>query len=155
MPIGDRFAITVAGHRLPLHPTGANGEAVAGVRFRAWQPPECLQPTVGIHTPLVFDVVDTWNHRSVGGCTYHVAHPGGRNYDVFPVNSYEAEARRLGRFFRHGHIHLQHSRRGRLLEPNGDGNDHRFISSGLLLRDVRWRYDRSEGNRRNDRSAGY
>ena len=101
--IGDRFAVTVGGHRLPLHPTGTNGEAVAGVRYRAWQPPECLQPTIGAHTPLVFDVVDTWNNRSLGGCTYHIAHPGGRNYATFPVNSYEAESRRLARFFRHGH----------------------------------------------------
>jgi len=101
--IGDRFAVTVGGHCLPLHPTGTNGEAVAGVRYRAWQPPECLQPTIGVHTPLVFDVVDTWNHRSLGGCSYHVAHPGGRNYATFPVNSYEAESRRLARFFRHGH----------------------------------------------------
>jgi uncharacterized protein (DUF2126 family)/transglutaminase-like putative cysteine protease len=101
--IGDRFAVTVGGHRIPLHPTGTNGEFVAGVRYRAWQPPECLQPTIGVHTPLVFDVVDTWNNRSIGGCAYHVAHPGGRNYDTFPVNSYEAESRRLSRFFRHGH----------------------------------------------------
>lgn len=101
--IGDRFTVTVGGYGLPLHPTGANSEAVAGVRYRAWQPPECLQPTIGIHTPLIFDVVDTWNQRSLGGCTYHVAHPGGRSYETFPVNSYEAESRRLARFFRHGH----------------------------------------------------
>ncbi len=100
---GDRFAVTVGGHRLPLHPTGTNGEFVAGVRYRAWQPPECLQPTIGVHGPLIFDVVDTWNGRSIGGCSYHVAHPGGRSNDKFPVNSYEAESRRLARFFRHGH----------------------------------------------------
>jgi uncharacterized protein (DUF2126 family) len=101
--IGDRFALSVNGHRLPMHPTGTNGEAVAGVRYRAWQPPNCLHPTIGLHTPLVFDIVDTWNGRSIGGCTYHVAHPGGRNHDTFPVNSYEAESRRLARFFRLGH----------------------------------------------------
>jgi uncharacterized protein (DUF2126 family) len=102
--IGDRFAITVNGHRVPLHPTGTNGEGVAGVRYRAWQPPVCLQPTIGSHAPLRFDLYDTWNQRSLGGCTYHVAHPGGRGYDTFPVNSYEAESRRLSRFFRHGHM---------------------------------------------------
>jgi len=101
--IGDRFAVTCNGHRVPLHPTGANGEAVAGVRYRAWQPPNCLQPTIKTHAPLVFDLFDTWNQRALGGCTYHVAHPGGRSYDSFPVNSYEAESRRLSRFFRHGH----------------------------------------------------
>jgi uncharacterized protein (DUF2126 family) len=100
---GDRFAITCNGHRVPLHPTGTNGEGVAGVRFRAWQPPGCLQPTIAPHAPLVFDLVDTWNERSLGGCTYHVSHPGGRSNDKFPVNSYEAESRRLSRFFRLNH----------------------------------------------------
>jgi uncharacterized protein (DUF2126 family) len=98
-----RHKVTVGGISIPLHPTGTNGEYVAGVRYRAWQPPSCLQPTIGVHTPLIFDVVDTWNGSSIGGCTYHVAHPGGRNYTTFPVNASEAESRRLARFFRFGH----------------------------------------------------
>jgi uncharacterized protein (DUF2126 family)/transglutaminase-like putative cysteine protease len=101
--ISERYAVTCNGRPLPLHATGTQGEFVCGVRYRAWQPPRCLHPTIPVHTPLVFDVVDIPNKRSIGGCTYHVAHPGGRSYDTFPVNSNEAEARRIARFFAFGH----------------------------------------------------
>jgi uncharacterized protein (DUF2126 family) len=99
----DRYAITCNEVPLPLQSTGTVGEFVAGVRYRAWQPPSALHPTIGVHTPLTFDIVDRWIKRSVGGCKYHVMHPGGRNYEAFPVNAFEAESRRLERFFRIGH----------------------------------------------------
>ena len=100
----SRYVLACNGRRVPLRNTGKHGEYVGAVRYRAWQPPSALHPKIGVHVPLVFDLIDTWNGKSIGGCSYHVSHPGGRSYDAFPVNSFEAESRRINRF-----DHLSHT----------------------------------------------
>jgi len=109
----ERYVLACNGVAVPLSRTGVVGEYVAGVRFKAWQPPSALHPTIPAQTPLVFDVYDRWTGRSLGGLTHHVSHPGGRNYETFPVNANEAEARRRARFFPFGHS------AGEMAEPRG------------------------------------
>jgi len=101
--VADRFLLAVNGVAIPLGATGRAGEYVAGIRFKAWNPPSSLHPTIRPQTPLILDVFDRWSGRSLGGMTYHVAHPGGRNYERYPVNANEAEARRRARVFPFGH----------------------------------------------------
>jgi uncharacterized protein (DUF2126 family) len=124
----SRYHLLCNGLRVPLKNTGTQGEYVAGVRYRAWQPPSALHPTIGIDTPLVFDLFDTWTQKSVAACQYHVSHPGGRSYDSFPINSYEAESRRISRFFDFGHtINLVEPI---IMQPTASG---RFITKMNIL----------------------
>jgi uncharacterized protein (DUF2126 family)/transglutaminase-like putative cysteine protease len=116
--VGERHVLTCNGRPVPLAPTGNVGEYVAGVRYRAWHPPSALHPTIGVHAPLTFDLVDTWMNRSLGGCQYHVAHPGGRAHEDFPVNAYAAEGRRLARFLRMGHTPSRVEARPEQPNPN-------------------------------------
>ena len=124
--VDERYKVTCNGRVLPLHPTETQGEFVAGVRYRAWQPPSCLHPTIPVDGPLTFDLFDQWLGRSVDGCRYHVGHPGGLNPTTLPVNSFEAESRRAARFSRIGHHGVQ-------LEPRG-GQINRDFPMTLDLR---------------------
>lgn len=124
----DRYAILCNRVEVPMSATGREGEYVAGVRYKAWNPPSALHPTIEPDVPLVFDIYDKWNERSIGGCTYHVTHPGGRSYDTFPVNSLEAESRRVNRFWDNNHSVQQTEQ---ILEQDGQG-----VGGGKTLRVV-------------------
>ncbi|MGB5942039.1 MAG: transglutaminase family protein [Leeuwenhoekiella sp.] len=116
----DRYVLTCNGVRIQLSATSVKGEFVAGVRYKAWDPYSALHPTIGVDTPLVFDVVDTWNQRSIGGCTYFVSHPGGRSYETYPINSLEAESRRINRFWEFGHTPAEQQEVPLAPQPSGE-----------------------------------
>jgi uncharacterized protein (DUF2126 family) len=99
----SRYTVTCNQREVPLTQSPISESAVAGVRFKAWQAPLAMHPVTPVDAPLTFDIYDKWSNRAIGGCVYHVAHPAGRNYETFPVNGNEAEARRLSRFQAHGH----------------------------------------------------
>ncbi|MEL6355514.1 MAG: transglutaminase family protein, partial [Bacteroidota bacterium] len=125
----ERYALLCNRAEVPLSPTGVTGEFVAGIRYKAWNPPSALHPTIGPDVPLVFDIYDRWNERSIGGCTYHVAHPGGRNYDTFPVNTLEAESRRVNRFWDYNH---SVRRTEQIINPASGASTNRYLDASYI-----------------------
>jgi uncharacterized protein (DUF2126 family)/transglutaminase-like putative cysteine protease len=93
-----RYVLTCNGYPVPLLATDNPDIHVGGVRYKAWQPPSALHPTITIDVPLQFELIDLTSGTSRGGCTYHVVHPGGLAYDEPPVNAVTAESRRARRF---------------------------------------------------------
>lgn len=120
----NRYVVACNGRRVPLKSTGRHGEYVSGIRYRAWQPPSALHPTIGVHSPLVIDLIDTWTGKAIGGCAYHVSHPGGRSYDTFPINAFEAESRRVNRYQDWNHTP------GQVAEPPDLASLARFVPEG-------------------------
>jgi len=99
----SRYVVACNGRRVPLYPTGEPGEAVAGVRFRARRLQAALHPTIPVHAPLTFDLIDRWKERSIGQCIYRVGPPDGRTHPARPVDAAEARERRLERFQESSH----------------------------------------------------
>ncbi|HEV2274019.1 MAG TPA: transglutaminase family protein [Acidobacteriaceae bacterium] len=98
LPAADRYAVSCNGRRIPLHPAGSQGEAVGGLRYRARQLASSLHPTIPVHAPLEFEILDEWNEQPIVRCRYHMTPPNGREYSSRPASAAEAEARRRERF---------------------------------------------------------
>jgi uncharacterized protein (DUF2126 family) len=94
----SRFVVACNGRRVPFTPTGVPGEAVAGIRYRARRLSAALHPTIPVHTPLVFDLIDTRKNRAVARCTYFAGPPDGSVHTTRPRDAEEARTRRLQRF---------------------------------------------------------